>query len=67
MALYRRQLTVLALLLLRVRVLRDNLFRVLMGVSGVFERLFGEFVSGEMVSFSMRGGGGAMGVRRKVM
>jgi len=38
-----------------------------MGVSGVLERLFGEFVSGEMVSFSMRGGVGAMGVRRKVM
>ena len=38
-----------------------------MCIPGVLKRLFGEFVSGEMVSFAVSGGGGAMSVRRKVM
>ena len=38
-----------------------------MGIPGVLKRLFGQFVSGEMVSFSVRGCGGAVGVGRKVM
>jgi hypothetical protein len=38
-----------------------------MGIPGVLKRLFGQFVSGEMVSFSVSGCGGTVGVGRKVM
>ena len=38
-----------------------------MCVPGVLKGLFGEFVSGEVVSLAVSSGGGAVGVRRKVM
>ena len=34
---------------------------------GVLMRLFRKFVSGEMISFAVRGGGDAVGVSRKIM
>ena len=38
-----------------------------MGIPRVLKRLFGQFVSGEMVSFSVSGCGGTVGMGRKVM
>jgi len=38
-----------------------------MGIPGVLKCLFGQFVSGEMISFSVSGCGGTVGVGRKVM
>jgi hypothetical protein len=50
-----------------VRALDHELFAVLMCIPGVLKGLLGEFVSGEMVSLAMSGGGGVVGVSRKVM
>jgi hypothetical protein len=38
-----------------------------LGVRGVLVRLSGQFVSGEMISFAMGGGGSSMSVGRKIM
>jgi hypothetical protein len=38
-----------------------------MSFHGVLMRLFGKFVRGEMISLAVSGGGGAVGVSRKVM
>jgi hypothetical protein len=47
--------------------LRDERFAVLMGVHGVLVRQFAEFVGGEMVSFTVGGGGSGVGVGRQVV
>jgi hypothetical protein len=38
-----------------------------MGILRVFKSLLAEFVSGEMVALAVGGGGGSMGMRRKVV
>jgi hypothetical protein len=38
-----------------------------MSFHGVLIRLFGKFVSSEMISLAVSGGSGAVGVRRKIM
>jgi hypothetical protein len=47
--------------------IHDQLPGVLVSIPGVFVRLFGEFVSGQMISFAMGRGSGGVGVGRKVM
>jgi hypothetical protein len=56
-----------ALLLAGLRGVVSELFRVPVGIPGVFQRLLWEFVSRKMISFAVSGGGGAVSVRRKVM
>jgi hypothetical protein len=56
-----------ALFLLGVRARDHKLFAVLMCIPGMLKSLFRKFVSGEMISFAVSSGGGAVGVRRKVM
>jgi hypothetical protein len=45
----------------------NELFGIFLGVRGVLVRLSGRFMSGEMISFAMGGGGGSMSVGRKIM
>jgi hypothetical protein len=45
----------------------DELFGIFVGVRGVLVRLSGQFVSGEMISFAVSGGGGSMSVGRKIV
>ena len=44
-----------------------KIFDELMSVQGVLVRLSGEFVGAQMVSFPVRGGGGGVSVRCKVV
>jgi hypothetical protein len=46
---------------------RHELFGKLVGVPGVLVRLFGEFVSGQMIPFVVCGGCSLVCVRRKVV
>ena len=45
----------------------NELFGIFLCVRGVLMRLSGQFVSGEMISFAVSGGGGSMSVGRKIM
>jgi hypothetical protein len=45
----------------------NELFGIFLCVRGVLMRLSGQFVSGEMISFAVSGGGGSMSVGRKVV
>jgi hypothetical protein len=45
----------------------DDLFGIFLGIRGVLVRLSGQFVSGEMISFAMSGGGRSMSVGRKIV
>jgi hypothetical protein len=58
---------VCSLCLTRLCRLGNGLFRVPKGVLGVLVRLFGKFVSGQVISFAVGSGGSGMGVRRKVV
>jgi hypothetical protein len=44
-----------------------ELFGIFLGVRGVLVGLSGQFMSREMISFAVSGGGGKMGVGRKVV
>jgi hypothetical protein len=44
-----------------------ELFGIFLRVRGVLMRLSGQFMSGEMISFAVSGGGGNVGVGRKVV
>jgi hypothetical protein len=54
-------------LLLSLRDAIEEFFRVPMGIPGVFNRLFREFVSGQMISFPVSGRSSAVSVRGKIM
>jgi hypothetical protein len=62
-----RELSVLLLTSAGLRDAIEEFFRVPMGVSRVFNSLFREFVSGEMISFSVSGRSSAVSVRRKIV
>ena len=55
------------LLLAGLCVLRDEFFGKFLGVHGVLSRLLGEFVSSQMISFTVGDRGGSVGVGGKVV